>query len=81
MVSVKNEIKKNAILNATLVGQYAAAPILFGYSEEATEVLDKLSAIPSVSDACLYSPDSEEIFATYHKTPSQSQRLPTIWEL
>ncbi|MGE0021917.1 MAG: ATP-binding protein [Draconibacterium sp.] len=78
MASAKNEIKKNAILNATLVGQYAAAPILFGYTEEAAEVLNKLSSIPSVLDACLYSPDSEKIFATYHKTPSDSFSFPPV---
>lgn len=78
MASVKNEIKKNAILNATLVGQYAAAPILFGFTEEAAEVLNKLSSIPSVLDACLYSPDSEKIFATYHKTPSDSFSFPPV---
>jgi PAS domain S-box-containing protein len=78
MVKVRNEMKKNAILNATLVGQYAAAPLLFGYKEEVTEVLTKLSAIPSVLDACLYSPNSEEIFATYHNTPSTSFRFPPL---
>ena len=78
MVSVKNEMKKNAILNATLVGQYAAAPLLFGYSEEAAEVLNKLSTIPSVLGACLYSPNSKEIFATYQKTPLDTFHFPLL---
>lgn len=68
LVSTRNEMKKNAILNARLVGQYAAAPLLFGYKDEANEVLTKLNTNPSVLDACLYSTFSEEIFATYHKT-------------
>lgn len=74
----KNEMKKNATLNAALVGQYVAAPLLFGYKEEVNEVLTKLNAIPSVIDACLYSPNSEEIFATYHKTHDNSFRCPPL---
>jgi signal transduction histidine kinase len=78
MVKAKNEMKKNAILNASIVGQYAAAPLLFGYKEEVSEVLSKLDAIPSVLDACLYSLNSEHIFAAYHKTPVNSFRFPIL---
>jgi PAS domain S-box-containing protein len=78
MISVKKEIKKNAILNATLVGQYAAAPLLFGYKEEVTEILTKLNTIPSVLDACLYSTYSDEIFACYHKTQDSSFLFPKL---
>jgi signal transduction histidine kinase len=78
MVRVRTEMKKNAILNANLVGQYAAAPLLFGYKEEATEVLAKLNTNPSVLDACLYGASSEEIFAIYHKTSDNSFRFPQL---
>jgi PAS domain S-box-containing protein len=78
MVKVRNEMKKSASLTATLIGQYAAAPLLFGYKEEVTEVLTKLSAMPSILDACLYSPYSEEIFATYHRAPDNSFRFPPL---
>jgi PAS domain S-box-containing protein len=78
MTRVKNEIKKNAILNANLVGQYATAPLLFGYKEEADEIMTKLNSIPSILDACLYSVDSEEIFATYHKIKNSSFQFPVL---
>jgi len=66
MVNVKNEVKKNATLNATLVGQYSVVPLLFDYKDEAKDVLSKLNAMPSVLDACIYRTNGE-IFATYHK--------------
>ena len=78
MINVRVEMKKNAILNANLVGQYAAAPLLFGYKEEATEILAKLNTIPSVLDACLYSSNSGEIFATYHKVLDNSFKFPLL---
>jgi PAS domain S-box-containing protein len=78
MVSAKKEMKKNALLNATLIGQYASAPLLFGYKEEASEVLAKLNTIPSIKDACLYSSHSEDIFATYHSTADTSFRFPHL---
>ncbi len=78
MARVKNEMKKNAILNATIVGQYAAAPLLFGYKEEALDIMSKLNTIPSVIDACLYSSDSDEIFAAYHKTTDTSFCFPHL---
>ena len=73
-----NEMKKNAVLQASLIGQYAAAPLLFGYKEEAAEVLNKLNAIPSIKDACLYSPNSGEVFVSYHKTPDSSFVFPAL---
>jgi len=78
MVNARNEIKKNAILNATLVGQYAAAPLLFGYQEEATEVLAKLNTNPSVLDACLFSVSSDKVFATYHKSQDSTFIFPQL---
>jgi PAS domain S-box-containing protein len=66
MVSVKNEIKKNADLNADLIGEYSVVPLMFDYKDEATNVLSKLNAIPSVLDAYLYN-SKGEIFSEYHK--------------
>ena len=78
MANVKEEIKKNAKLNATLVGQYSIAPLLFGYKEEATDVLSKLSTIPDILDACLFNTSSEEIFASYHKNKKTSFNFPKL---
>ncbi len=75
MIGVRNEMKKNAILNATLVGQYSVVPLLFDYKDEAKDVLSKLSAIPSVENACIYRPDGG-LFASYQKTPGKSYSFP-----
>ena len=66
MVSIKQEMKKNAILNATLVAQYSVVPLQFGYTAEANDVLAKLSAIPTVLDACIYGTNNV-MFASYHR--------------
>lgn len=76
MVIIKKEMKKNAILNATLVAQYSVVPLLFDYKEEANDVLAKLSAMPTIMDACLYYPNSKKIFATYQKVPDARYRFP-----
>jgi PAS domain S-box-containing protein len=68
MINIKNEIKKNAELNAALVGQYSIVPLVFDYKDEATDVLAKLSSVPSVLDACIFNADGK-IFASYRKTP------------
>lgn len=66
MVSIKQEMKKNAILSATLVAQYSVVPLQFGYTEEANDVLAKLSTMPSVLDACIYNTNNV-MFASYHR--------------
>ncbi|MCX6272239.1 MAG: ATP-binding protein [Bacteroidetes bacterium] len=70
MLSIKQEMKKNAILNANLVAQYSVVPLLFDYKDEARDVLAKLDAIPSVLDACIFNANNE-IFASYHRNPDE----------
>ena len=77
MVSIKNEMKKNAELNATLVAEYSIVPLLFNYTDEANNVLSKLSAIPNVLDAYIYNKNNQ-ILAVYHKAaeiPDTSQSI------
>jgi two-component system, sensor histidine kinase and response regulator len=69
VVSYKSEIRKNASLNAVLVGEYCRAPLLFGYKEEAMDVLQKLKAIPDVKNAFVYNKD-DELFASYNQDSS-----------
>ena len=75
MVSIKNEMKKNADLSAALVGQYSVGPLLFDYKDEAKDVLAKLNAMPSVLDACIYDTNGV-IFSFYHKTSDNSFTFP-----
>ncbi|NOU48698.1 MAG: PAS domain S-box protein [Bacteroidales bacterium] len=75
MISIKNDMKKNALLNADLLGQYSVVPLLFDYKDDAKEVLAKLNTMPSVSDACIYDSNGE-IFSYYHKDPDKSFSFP-----
>lgn len=65
MISIRKEMKKNADLNATLVGEYSLAPLIFDYKDEANDVLSKLNSIPSVMDAWIFDAN-DELFASYH---------------
>jgi PAS domain S-box-containing protein len=75
MNSIKNEMKKNADLNASLVGQYSVVPLIFDYKNEAKDVLAKLNTMPSVLDACIYNANGE-IFSFYHKITDSSFKFP-----
>jgi PAS domain S-box-containing protein len=76
MMNVRKELKQNALFNATLVGQYSAAPLLFGYKEEAGEVLSKLETLPEILDACLFVPGSKEVFTSYQKVKEPGFSFP-----
>jgi PAS domain S-box-containing protein len=75
MNSIKNEMKRNADLNASLVGQYSVGPLIFDYKDEAKDVLTKLNTMPSVLDACIYDANGE-IFSFYHKTTDNIYKFP-----
>jgi PAS domain S-box-containing protein len=77
MVSIRNEMKKNAGLNAALVAQYSVVPLMFDYKDEAKDVLAKLSSMPSVLDACIYDPTGK-IFSYYHSTKDSSYTFPEL---
>ena len=72
--------KKDALLNAKLVGEYAAAPMIFGYSDEAENILEKLVTLPAVTEACLYTTESDKPFATYQKTSEEPYTFPAVQE-
>ena len=75
MISIRNEMKKNAELNATLVGQYSIVPLVFDYKDEATDVLAKLSSMPAVVDALIFNTNGD-VFASYYKNPVDTFVLP-----
>ena len=62
----KEDMKNNTIINATLVGDYCAVPLVFDVSESATETLGKLQNIPSLEVGIVYN-DKDEVFAEYYK--------------
>ena len=62
----KEDMKNNAIINATLVGDYCAVPLEFDVSESAKEILGMLQNIPSLEAGIVYN-DKNEVFAEYYK--------------
>jgi len=78
VLEAKKEIKGNALLNATLIGQYSSAPLIFGYKEEATEILNKLESNPTILDACLYDPSSNAVFSVYHRDKRSDFAFPGL---
>lgn len=67
IISYKKEMEINASLNATLVGEYCGATLLFNYRDEANEILKKLAAIPDVLNACIYD-NEKNVFAFYNRS-------------
>jgi PAS domain S-box-containing protein len=68
IINYKTEMKKNASLNANLVGQYCSAALLFAYQDEANQLLKGLNSMPDIVNACIYDKDNK-IFAYYDKSP------------
>ncbi len=64
LLNLRRTHQTNAILQANLVAEYCVVPLTFGYDQEATEALSKLSAMPSVSAARVYDKDGR-VFASY----------------
>jgi signal transduction histidine kinase len=66
IANYKEDMKNNAIINATLVGDYCAVPLFFDMSKVAKETLDKLQNIPSLEVGIVYN-DKNQVFAEYYK--------------
>lgn len=75
IINYKAEMKENATLNAELTGNYSSAALLFGYKEDAVNLLKALEAIPTVTDACIYDRDGN-VFAEYHKQNDEEFTFP-----
>lgn len=73
----KEDMKTNAIINATLVGEYCAVPLVFDVSESAKETLGKLQNIPSLEVGIVYN-DKNEIFAEYYKNDIKVDNLDQV---
>ncbi|WP_175454818.1 ATP-binding protein [Lutibacter oricola] len=60
-------MRNNAIINATLIGDYCTVPLVFDIKENAVETLKKIQNIPSVEVGVVYN-DKNEIFAEFYKS-------------
>ena len=70
------QVHNNAKINAELVSKYCVAPLLFGYNDEAAEILFKLEAHPDVKNACVFD-STRTIFASYSKDGYQEYSFPS----
>lgn len=66
MMKIKEDLKTDALLNANLIGEYAIAPLIFGYPEEANKILEQLTNMPDVLNATL-TDEHDVMFAQYQK--------------
>jgi len=77
IINYREQVKINALLNATLVSEYCTAPLLFGYKSETDAALKKLSVIPDVLNACIYDKDNKP-FAEYTKVANEAYAFPRL---
>lgn len=66
----KEDMKRNATINANLIGEYCAVPLAFDVSENAKETLTKMQSIPSIQDGIVFN-ENNEIFAEFHLHPNE----------
>ncbi|MCP4218627.1 MAG: HAMP domain-containing protein, partial [bacterium] len=67
IVAFKKDMVDNTVLQAKLIGEYCVSPLDFKYSAEAEEGLEKLRAIPLVTNAVVYDLGGK-VFATFNKS-------------
>lgn len=77
IINYKKEMENNASLNATLVGEYCSAALLFDYKDEANEILKKLETMPDIINACVYD-KKNNIFVFYNKNDKDKILFPSL---
>ena len=63
----KEEMINSSIVHARLVGEYSVTPLAFEDRAGAGQILNKLQAIPFVSNASLFD-ENGLLFAAYHRS-------------
>ena len=77
LAGFKEDLKNKADLGARLAGQYCVVPLTFQYQEEASQALEKLSAIPDVLNACIFDEEGK-LFAAYNQSEETAMEFPPI---
>lgn len=65
----KNDMIENTRINAQLISEYCIAPLTFRDPREATNIIEKIKTIPSITTACVYD-EQGNLFASYQKVPN-----------
>ncbi len=69
IAQAKKDMSNSTEINAQLVGDYTVIPLLFGDKQGATEVISRLTSIPSIINARLYDRESH-LFASFDRDNS-----------
>lgn len=70
----KDQLVKEHLLDAKLIGDYCVAPLTFDDQRGAAEILSKLESKPNIISGILYD-ENKDVFATY---PNRSNVQPSI---
>lgn len=76
IINYKKEMEENASLNASMVGKYCSAALVFGYKDEASKIIGEVSALPGILNVCLFDKNNE-IFAYYNRSPKENISFPS----
>lgn len=71
----KQQLVDNTLLVSKMMGEYCGLPLEFNYPDNATEVINKLGAIPGIQDGVLLDLKGE-VFASYHLTGKEMPPIP-----
>ena len=63
----KENLVSSAQTNASIIGESCAAPIIFGYSNEISEILGKLSSVQYVLNASVYN-NENILYGSFNRT-------------
>ena len=78
IASAKEQLITNTRLQARLISEYCTLPLEFNYPDKATEVLQKLSTIPSITDGVLFN-SKDSVFATYQQYANIRFEIPAAF--
>jgi signal transduction histidine kinase len=78
IASFKADMKQNTNINAKLIGEYCAVPLVFDVKDNAAETLEKLRTIPSIDVGVVYN-DKNEVFSEFYKEKEKPE-LPAVPE-
>ncbi len=75
----QNELKSDMLLSANLIGDYCAAPLDFGYTQDVEEIIQKINNVPYISHAVVFDL-SLNIVASYDRGDSPLTIIPELTE-
>lgn len=75
IINFKEELERDAILQARLISEYCVVPLTFEYNDEVEKILLKLETLPDILNACIYDKNNK-IFATFNRSENVAFTFP-----